>query len=97
MAEWRLHIPTEDNVFFEYKCGLIAGQFVKLRKDLAIHNHEGEPTGEIYQKGEVWQVLPGVLSDPVVWFGCPDGHRHTWDDEAAIVSGWFEVVSQNSK
>lgn len=96
MAKWKLHIPTEDNVFFEYKCGLIAGQSVALRKDLVIRDHRGSPTGEICPKGEVWQVLPGLHSDPVLWFRQPNGKRCTWEDSAAELAEWFEVIDDNT-
>ena len=36
MATWKLHLPTEDNLFDRYNCGLIAGDRVRLKKDLVI-------------------------------------------------------------
>ena len=92
MAEWKLHVPSEDNLFLNYKCGLVAGQRVALRKDLVICNHRDDPTGKIYPKGDVWLVLPGITSDPVLWFRQKDGNRHTWDDDFDSVQEWFEVI-----
>lgn len=95
MPECKLHLPTEGNVFFEYKCGLVAGQFVALRKDLEIRDHRDKPTGVVHPKGEVWQVLPGLHSDPVLWFRQPNGERRTWDDDAGEVAEWFELVNDS--
>ena len=92
MSEFKLHTPDEENLFSQYKCGLIAGQRVALRKDLIVRNHKGEPTGMVNPAGEIWLVLPGLKSDPVLWFRRPDGERHTWDDDAASVAEWFQVV-----
>lgn len=91
-ADWKLHIPTKENSFLHYQCGLVAGQQVALRKDLIVRDHNGKPTGEVYPKGEIWTVLSGIKSDPVLWFRQADGERHTWDDDAAHVNEWFEVV-----
>ena len=95
MSEWKLQTPDKDNLFSQYKCGLVAGQQVALRKELVIRNHMGEPTGDIHPAGEIWLVLPGLKSDPVLWFRRPDGERHTWDDDAACVAEWFRVVETN--
>jgi hypothetical protein len=93
MAEWQLHGPTDGNVFLEYNCGLVAGQRVALRKELVIrYAGSGEPTGEVHPKGEVWEVLPGLRSDPVLWFRTANGSRCTWDDSLAEVEEWFDVV-----
>ena len=91
--KWKLHIPTDDNLFVEYKCGLKAGQRVALKKDLVVRDHLGMPT-ETIPKGEIWDVLPGMYSDPVLWFRTPNGERHTWDDDAAEVAEWFEICQE---
>ena len=92
MSDWKLHTPDNDNLFSQYKCGLVAGQRVALRKDLIIHDHMNEPTGDSHPAGEIWWVLPGLKSDPVLWFLQPDGNRHTWDDDKTCVTEWFRVV-----
>ena len=96
MPEFNLHTPSEDNTFTRYQCGLIAGQKVALRKDLVVLDHAGSPTGEVHPAGEVWDVLAGVRSDPVVWFRQPNGDRHTWDDDAESISEWFCTWSEDA-
>lgn len=77
----------------EYRCGLRAGDYVRLRRDLVIRDSQGNPTGEIHNAGEIWQVLPGASEDPqVVFLLQPDGQRHTWDDDPSIYE-WFEKVN----
>lgn len=92
MPEWKLHQPTPDNIFHRYKCGLEAGQRVVLRKDLVVRNHMGEPTGEVHRKGEIWDVLVGLRSDPVLRFRQPDNDLHFWDDDTDSINEWFEVL-----
>lgn len=92
MAKWKLHTPTKDNQITRYRCGLVAGQRVRLKKDIVQKTYEGVPTGVIYRAGEIWTVLTGVTSDPVLWFRQPCGERCTWDDVAASVAEWFELA-----
>lgn len=94
--EWKLHEPTEDNVFLEYNCGLVAGQRVALKRELVVRDHLNEPTGKVHPKGEIWQVLPGLRSDPVLWFRQPDGSRCTWKDAPAEREEWFEIIDQGA-
>jgi hypothetical protein len=89
MSKWKLRVPTKRNRITRYKCGLVAGQLVRLKKDLVIEC-DGVPTGTVYRAGEEWVVLSGIGSDPVLWFRRPDGERCTWDDVAASVDEWFE-------
>jgi hypothetical protein len=91
MSEWKLHIPNRTNRISEYKCGLVAGQRVRLKKDI-IKSCRGVPTGKIYPAGEEWIVLPGIKTDPVLWFRQADGERHTWDDDKASIDEWFERI-----
>ena len=92
MPEWTLHTPISENQFHAYRCGLVAGQRVKLRKDLVVLDHENKPSGKTHRKGDEWIVLPGILADPVLWFRQSDGARCTWDDDAGSVEEWFDVV-----
>jgi hypothetical protein len=92
-AEWRI-IERSDVAC--YRCGLRAGQTVRLRKDLIIRM-EGRPTGDVRPAGEQWRVVAGSERDPVVFFLTPsptaaEGELHTWDDDAAQIAEWFEVV-----
>lgn len=87
--EWRFvsEYPIE-----RYKCGLNAGDRVRLRHDIVVTNHKGKPTGKVYPKGEIWNVLTGAKEEPVVvWFRQADGDRHTWDDDESIFET-FEIV-----
>ena len=92
MSEWKLHVPTESNRITHYRCGLVAGQRVRLKKDLVVKSGDGVPTGVVHHRGEEWAVLIGITTDPVLWFGQPDGKRCTWDDDAASVDEWFERI-----
>ena len=92
MSEWKLHVPDESNRITKYKCGLVAGQRVRLKKDLVVTTHAGKPTGEIHRKGEEWVILAGITTDPVLWFRQADGERCTWDDDASSVEEWFERI-----
>ena len=91
MSKWKLHVPDESNRITRYKCGLVAGQRVRLKKDLLI-TCRGVPTGKVYRAGEEWVVLIGITTDPVVWFRQADGERHTWNDDLASVDEWFERI-----
>jgi hypothetical protein len=92
MSERKLHIPTKRNRTRHYKCGLVVGQRVRLKKDIVVKNYYGVPTGVVHRAGDEWTVLNGITTDPVLWFRRPDGERCTWDDDAASVEEWFEKI-----
>jgi hypothetical protein len=80
-----------------YKCGLRAGDHLRLRRDLAVMDWRGQPTGKMYPAGEVWQVLTGASDDPdIVFLLKADGERCTWDDKPSIFE-MFDLVEDNSK
>lgn len=87
--EWKL-IDRFD--MREYRCGLKAGEQVRLLKDVVCkYVDTGRPTGEVYKAGEIWKVMAGSPQDPdVVIFLQPDGKRHFWPDVAADVFEWFQ-------
>ena len=89
MSDFVLHVPNENNRILQYRCGLVADQIVTLKKDLVVQNLDGHPTGEVHPAGERWRVLPGLTTDPVLWFLRPDGERCTWDDDPQSVDEWF--------
>jgi hypothetical protein len=89
MNKWKLHVPDEGNRITAYKCGLVVGERVRLKKDLST-TYGGAPTGKVHPAGEEWVVLTGIAADPVLWFRQPDGERHTWDDDSTSVDEWFE-------
>ena len=67
-----------------YKCGLKAGQNVRLKNDLVCRDHRGTVT-ETIKAESVWLVLNGCSTDPkVVFLQQPDGEPHTWDDDPSI-------------
>jgi hypothetical protein len=87
--EWKLVTSYTISL---YECGLRAGDRVALRHDLVIRDHRGQPTGQVYPAGEVWQVLHSSEDDPgVIWFRQADGRRHTWDDDLEVFDT-FEVI-----
>lgn len=92
MNKWKLHISSDENRITHYKCGLVAGDKIKLKKDIVVSTQDGIPSGVIHRAGEEWVVLTGITSDPVLWFRRPDGERCTWDDDAAEVEEWFERI-----
>jgi hypothetical protein len=82
----------------KYKCGLKAGDEVRLKKDLVVRDHRNRPTGEVHGKGEVWTVLRGSKDGRIdIWFRQPDGKSHTWDDDSVSIEEWFEVVKKEKK
>lgn len=79
----------------EYRCGLWAGDLVRLTKDLPIVDHDGRPTG-VHRQGEIWGVVSGSHQDPdVLWLQQPNGDWHTWDDDESV---WdqFERVDESA-
>lgn len=75
-----------------YKCGLKAGDRVKLIRDVVIRDDYGLPTGKVYPKGEIWTVQPGAKEETVaVWFRRADGKLHTWDDDDSIYMTFQKV------
>jgi len=80
-----------------YRCGLKAGDRVRLKQHIRVRNHKGRFTGEVYQAGEIWTVLPGAEEEPrVVWFCQANGKRHTWDDDPSIFET-FELVRSSTR
>lgn len=86
------YIPIHEFNLQEYKCGLHAGDKVRLRKDIPIYDSEGNPSGKVHASGEVWEVLTGSHQDPkALWFRQADGELHTWDDDPSIYDT-FELM-----
>ena len=73
-----------------YKCGAVAGEKVRLRRELVILDHRNRPTGKVHVAGEIWTVVRGAAEEPrVLWLHEPDGNSHTWTDDDAFWD-WFE-------
>jgi hypothetical protein len=80
-----------------YRCGLKAGDQVRLRKDIRLRDRRGHFTGNRYRSGEVWTVLPGSIEEPnIVWFRQTNGERHTWDDDPVLFET-FELIKTRGK
>jgi hypothetical protein len=85
--KWVTEYPIE-----VYKCGLRAGDRLRLKNDLPIVDHTGSPSGKVHKRGETWTVKPGAKEEVVVvWLSEPDGNLHTWDDTSEIFE-WFERI-----
>ncbi len=90
-GKWRL---ITDYSITNYRCGLRAGDQVRLKKDLIEMDYNNKPTGEIRSKGEIWTVIPGADDGRVdVWFLQSNGERRTWDDDRSSIDEWFEIVT----
>ena len=77
----------------EYKCGLRAGDRVRLKKDLLIKDHRNRPTGIVIPKGEIWTVLMGSdVGEIVVWFRQANMEPHTWPDDRTSIDEWFDIL-----
>jgi hypothetical protein len=86
-------LPAEFPVT-EYKCGLKAGDRVRLIRDIIIRDDYGLPTGRAFPEGEIWTVRPGAIDKTVVvWFRRADGNLHTWDDDEAIFKTFERLPS----
>jgi hypothetical protein len=80
----------------KYKCGLKAGDFVRLKKDIVVRGKKNRPTGKIHHADEIWNVVKGSKEKPIaVWLQQPDGKLYTWDDDDSIFD-WFELVKQGA-
>jgi hypothetical protein len=83
-VSWAEHTLTE------YGCGVRAGDRLRLKRDLDLLDHDGQPTRGVIAAGSIWCVLPGLPREPdVVWLEEPSGKEHTWD---ATVLDDFDLV-----
>jgi hypothetical protein len=97
MTKDKLILVTEYPVT-EYKCGLKAGDQVRLKKDLVVRDHRNRSTGQVHRKDEVWTVLQGSDVGRIdVWFRQPDGKSCTWGDDAASIDEWFERLTREKR
>ena len=47
---WKFVSPDQMSLR-SYRCGVAAGQRLRLKRDLAVRYHTGEPTGEVHPSG----------------------------------------------
>ena len=79
----------------EYRCGIRAGERVRLRQELVVRDSTGRALSPSHKAGEIWTVLSGSVEPPVdVWLQRPDGDRHTWADNNEFWN-WFERVTDH--
>ena len=77
------YIPVHLFTIVEYRCGLRAGDRLRLLRQLP-----GDGSGR--DIGGVWTVLTGSPQDPdALWLRQPDGKLHSWDDDESIFE-YFE-------
>src|SRR5207247_9799454 len=75
-AKWKF---VSEFPISEYRCGLRAGQRVRLKHDITVLDHKGQPTGKVHREGEIGSLLRGSKEPPVVvWLRQTDGAPHTW-------------------
>jgi hypothetical protein len=74
-----------------YPCGVHAGDRLRAKREVAVVDHRAQPTGERFDSGSLWTVVPGVESEPtIVWLHQPNGMPHTWDE---TVLQDFDVIA----
>jgi hypothetical protein len=86
-------LPAEFPVT-DYKCGLKAGDRVRLIRNIIIRDDYGLPTGKAFLSGEIWTVRPGARYETiVVWLRRADGNLHTWDDDESLFKTFEKLPS----
>jgi hypothetical protein len=92
--KWKL-VDTFDVA--KYKCGLKAGESVRLLKDLRMKYKNGKLTLEVYKSGDVWRVVYGSSQDPgMVFFRKPNGDTHLWGDDVSIFETFEKIKARRT-
>ena len=79
-----------------YKCGLVAGQKIRLKSGYEVFCTDGSASGRKHETGEIWTVLSGADEDKVVVrLRDANGDLCTWDDDAKIFED-FELIEGES-
>src|SRR5688572_1960464 len=77
-------IPVCTFTIQQYRCGLRAGEHLRLIRDLNIKDGHGV-VARIIPAGTIWEVLTGAIEDPdSLWLEQPDGELHSWDDDESV-------------
>jgi hypothetical protein len=80
-SDWKLVSTYGGSV---YLCGLMPGDLITLRRQLAITDSNGFHIGSI-EPGLPWVVLTSVENEKgILWLREPSGERHTWDDNEEV-------------
>ncbi len=75
-----------------HRCGLSAGDQIRLIEDIVIRDAAGKPTGEVMAKGEVHTVLKGSTDDPATLpLRTPGGELHMWDNDETVWESFGRV------
>ena len=82
------YLPVDTFTVQTYRCGLTAGDRLRLRHPLP--RHDG--SGEAHQPGEIWTVLTGSPDDPeALWLRQPDGTLHSWSDDDSVFESFEKL------
>jgi hypothetical protein len=85
------YLPIDTFTVHTYRCGLTAGDQLRLRHPLPRQNDSGL-TVEAHNPGEIWTVLTGSLDDPAaLWLRQPDGTLHSWSDDDSIFESFEKL------
>lgn len=88
------YVPVTSFTVQVYRCGLKAGDRLRLTKALAALDETGAPTGLTHEVGQLWTVLTGTVEDPeALWLEQPDGEFHSWSDDRSIFE-YFEKMER---
>lgn len=75
------YIPVVTFTIHEYRCGLRAGDKLRLKDDLVVTDADGAQQRTI-PGGSIWTVLTGAVEDPgCLWLEEPSGSLHSWGDD----------------
>ena len=86
------YLPVDTFTMQTYRCGLEAGDQLRLRHPLPRQDDSGEPPGKAHKPGEIWTVLTGSLDDPeALWLREPDGTLHSWADDNSIFESFEKL------
>jgi hypothetical protein len=86
------YLPVDTFTVQTYRCGLTAGDRLRLRHPLPRQDDSGEPTGEPHKPGEIWTVLTGSPDDPeALWLRQPDGTLHSWSDDNSVFESFEKL------
>lgn len=75
-----------------FDCGLVAGDQVRVTRDIIERDAKGNPTGDVMVKGEIHAVLIGSSDDPTALpLRKPGGELHMWDDNESVWESFARV------
>ncbi|MDO8478425.1 MAG: hypothetical protein Q7W02_19955 [Candidatus Rokubacteria bacterium] len=88
------YVPVTNFTVQIYRCGLRAGDRLRLKRSLAGLDEAGVPTGLTHEAGQLWTALTGAPEDPeTLWLQQPDGELHSWSDDRSIFE-YFEKMER---